>query len=215
MSVSITVRNIIGLIRVRSWASFMFCFLAGMLFSYNSLREISFNLIDIKYYISVIGFTLLLSYTFALNQCFDIKEDSINDDKKKFPVASGQISRLTALKWTLICLVGGTIAMLIVSNSPLVVIIYALIWTLYSLPIFRFKERLGLDLVSNGMGGGLSFLLDSTIQSLNDVNVLFVTCIIAMIYSLGYIFHSCAETLLGNVSFSHSYLCSHCTGGYS
>jgi len=188
-----TFRNLMGLVRVRSWPSFMLCFLGGLSFSPNPISEIYLKLLDSRYYISVIGFALLLGYVFALNQCFDIKEDSLHEEKRRLPVASGQMSVPTALGWTLVFLVGGGVAMFAVSKSPLVVLLYILVWTLYSVPKLRFKEQVGLDIASNGAGGGLSFLLGSSIQSSVDVNSLFLTGVIAMMYGSGYAFHSCAD----------------------
>lgn len=139
------------------------------------------------------GFILLLAYTFALNQCFDIKEDSLHEEKKQFPVTSGRMSLSNAIVWTILLLVGGSVAMLFTSNSPLVVLIYIFIWTAYSVPKLRFKERIGLDLVSNGAGGGLSFLLGASILSAIGMSSIFIASVIALMYGTGYIFHSCAD----------------------
>lgn len=193
MSVSNTFMNVMGLVRIRSWPSFMLCFLGGLSFLPNPLSEIHLRLLDSRYHISVIGFALLLGYTFALNQCFDTKEDALHNEKKRLPVVSGQMSVSTAFGWTLVFLIGGGTAMFAVSKTSLGVLLYILAWTVYSIPKFRFKEKAGLDLVSNGVGGGLSFLIGSSVQSSVDVNSLFLSGIIALMYGSGYVFHSCAD----------------------
>ncbi len=188
-----TLKNIIGLVRVRAWPSFIICFLGGLSFSGNSFIMLVQSLLNSRLYISIVGFILLLAYTFALNQCFDIKEDSLHEEKKQFPVTSGRISLSKAILWTILLLVSGSVAMLFTSTSPLAVLIYISIWTAYSIPKLRFKERIGLDLVSNGAGGGLSFLLGASILSSIGMNSIFIASIIALMYGTGYIFHSCAD----------------------
>lgn len=193
MGVSNTFRNVMGLVRIRSWPSFMLCFLGGLSFSPNPLSEIHLKLLDIRYYISFLGFALLLGYTFALNQCSDTKEDALHSEKKRLPVVSGRMSMSTALGWTLVFLIGGGMAMFAVSKTPLVVLLYILVWTGYSIPKLRFKEQAGLDLVSNGAGGGLSFLIGSSVQASVGVHSLFLSDVIAWMYGSGYVFHSCAD----------------------
>lgn len=188
-----TLKNIIGLVRVRAWPSFLICYIGGLSFSGNSLSMLFQSLLTSRLYVSIVGFILLLAYTFALNQCFDIKEDSLHEEKKQFPVTSGRLSLSKAILWTILLLVAGSIAMLFTSTSPLVVLIYIFIWTAYSIPKLRFKERMGLDLVSNGAGGGLSFLLGVSILSSIGIHSIFIASIIALMYGTGYIFHSCAD----------------------
>ena len=188
-----TLKNIIGLVRVRAWPSFLICYIGGLSFSGNSLSMLFQSLLTSRLYVSIVGFILLLAYTFALNQCFDIKEDSLHEEKKQFPVTSGKMSLSKAILWTILLLIGGSIAMLFTSTSPLVVLIYIAIWTAYSIPKLRFKERMGLDLVSNGAGGGLSFLLGASILSSIGMSSIFIASIIALMYGTGYIFHSCAD----------------------
>ena len=188
-----TLKNIIGLVRVRAWPSFIICFLGGLSFSGNSLITLIQSLLNSRLYISIVGFILLLAYTFALNQCFDIKEDSLHKEKKQFPVTSGRMTLSRAIMWTILLLVGGSIAMFFTSTSPATVLLYIFIWTAYSIPKLRFKERMGLDLVSNGAGGGLSFLLGASILSSIGMSSIFIASVIALMYGTGYIFHSCAD----------------------
>jgi 4-hydroxybenzoate polyprenyltransferase len=129
----------IELIRVNNWVKNLFILLP-LFFSAELFDSIKF----LKIFYSIIGFSLVTSFVYIINDIFDIEFDKIHSEKKHRPIPAGKISITQSLIIGAFALsLGLTVLWTISFNSFLFTIIYILLNILYSvilkqLPIVDF-----------------------------------------------------------------------------
>lgn len=91
------IKYYIKLLRVNQWVKNVFIFLP-LLFSF---RMITFtSAIDLL--LAMLGFSLVASSIYIINDWFDIESDRLHPEKKKRPLASGEVSKREGL-WLFLC----------------------------------------------------------------------------------------------------------------
>lgn len=120
--------NLLKLLRIRQWLKnlmlFFPPFLAGTLFS---------NSFDLKTLLPFGAFCFVSSSTYILNDIFDRENDRHHPDKCTRPIASGQISVVTALLFASVLVVGSVVIAWNVSGIFLMLMMaYVAVSTAYS-----------------------------------------------------------------------------------
>ena len=77
----------IELIRVNNWVKNLFILLP-LFFSAELFDSIKF----LKIFYSIIGFSLVTSFVYIINDIFDMEFDKIHSEKKYRPIPAGKIS---------------------------------------------------------------------------------------------------------------------------
>jgi 4-hydroxybenzoate polyprenyltransferase len=92
----------------------------------------------------------------VLNQYFDYEEDKHSSRKKKYPLVTGEFHRKNALTYAIFLLVmGSSVAFCVNLDVFIITSIAAFFSVVYSVPPFRFKKRMVLDSVTNGICYGV------------------------------------------------------------
>ena len=91
------IKHYIKLLRVNQWLKNVFIFVP-LLFSF---RMITFTT-AIDLLLAVLGFSLIASSIYIINDWFDIESDRLHPEKKKRPLASGEVSKREGL-WLFAC----------------------------------------------------------------------------------------------------------------
>lgn len=129
----------IELIRVNNWVKNLFILLP-LFFSGELFDSIKF----LKIFYSIIGFSLVTSFIYIINDIFDMEFDKIHSEKKYRPIPAGKISITQSLIIGAFSLSLGLIVLWTISfNSFLLTIVYIFLNILYSvilkqLPIVDF-----------------------------------------------------------------------------
>jgi len=134
--------NIIKLIRIKQWVKNLFI-LVPLFFSQSLFNKESL----LKSFITLIGFCLITSSVYILNDIIDIEKDRLHPVKKNRPLASGKISIKLGVVLLILLFTIGMILMLILTNKILVicVLIYVILNILYSLIL---KNLQSFDLIT-------------------------------------------------------------------
>ena len=128
---------------------------------------------------SLLGFSLLAGASAALNQIFDRETDKNMNRTKTRPLASGEISLLSALTFTAILLFAGSSLLLYFSNLLTLLIttfgfiFYSLIYTIYL--IWTTPQ----NIVIGGLSGALPPLIGWTAVN-NDISLLPLTLVLVI-----------------------------------
>ncbi len=119
-----------------------------------------------------IALTLLMGSAFILNQIVDAPTDRLN--KKLFLIADGHIPQRAALLETVILgvLPLAIAAMYSLAMTVLFMAIYLITGILYSLPVFKWKDRPWLGLWANALGAFLIFTAGWWIKNISLVEPL-------------------------------------------
>lgn len=119
---------IFSLIRVKHWIKNFFIFFP-LFFSSELLDLVKLKNTAIVF----LGFSLVASCVYVVNDLFDKEFDKIHSSKKKRPIASGKISSVKALTIAISCLVIGLFSIYSVSlNALYLTLFYFIINILYS-----------------------------------------------------------------------------------
>jgi len=142
------------LIRIRNWLGYFLMATLGFVISKGFL----FPLKDIIIFYATIS--LLLAFAFSVNDCFDLKEDRL-DKNKKNPIVSKKIELKRGLAFSLfLAAFGLALSMTFGLRVFLLFLVIALLAFSYSAPPFRMKGRPILDVLSHGLfAGALIFFL--------------------------------------------------------
>lgn len=139
----------------------------------------------------VLGMPLLLSYTMAVNDCFDIEIDIIKEkliDERR--IVSNIISRRTALTITVLSIVIGLVSAWIASfNFFIIASLIVLFSTVYSVPPFRLKMRYPYSTLSQFAGIFLPFIAGVALIGILTVQVVIISsvfAVLAMIHRFGH-----------------------------
>ena len=141
------VKSIIRLLRPQQWVKNLFIF-TPLFFNANvtDLHQL------ILCFYAFIGFSLVASSIYCLNDVIDVTEDRLHPEKSKRPVASGEISIHTAVGLALALFGGGIAIQIFTGLTPLVVIV-TLLYTLLNMAyVFRFKQIAIIDVMCIASG---------------------------------------------------------------
>ena len=148
------------LLRIKDWRGYFLIATLGFVISKGFLFPI--RDIIIFYALSF----LLLAFGFSINDCFDIKEDRLDKDKKN-PIALKKISLRNGLIFSILLVVLGLALSTVFGMKVfLFCLVSILIGFFYSSPPLRMKSRPWFDLISHGLfAGALLFLIPVLIFS--------------------------------------------------
>lgn len=156
-----TLHYVIANYRIRHWRAFMGIALLPILeiLSSNLLNFLTLEFL-LKCIIIVFAMSCFFAFAFSINNCFDIKEDILEGDESKNPIASRALSLRTAKVSSYgIAAIGLVFTLLLVGINELF-LVYAMlmlmVWA-YSAPPIRIKSKPFLDLIAHGLFFG-SFL---------------------------------------------------------
>jgi len=135
----------IRLIRVHQWVKNLFMFLplffAGRIFNYDALWHVA---------IGFLAFSFIASFVYVLNDSIDIESDRLHPEKRTRPLASGSISKTSALILaTMLLMAGLIIAYLLNRNFFFTLLFYFFINLLYT---FKLKHVPVLDITIIAVG---------------------------------------------------------------
>ena len=160
------------LIRTNNWVKNLFIplplFFSGEFFD---LTKLSYT------FFTMIGFSLVTSFVYILNDIFDIEFDRVHPEKKHRPIPSGKISIKQSLIVGVFLLSVGLISLWEISlNSFLLTVFYILLNFLYSI---KLKQIPIVDLVIVAIGFVVRILIGGDVG-----NVELTQWIIVMVFLL-------------------------------
>lgn len=164
--------------RVKQWVKNIFIF-APMIFS---LRF--FHVDYIKKSLSAFFlFSLVAGSIYIFNDCFDKKKDKFHPDKRKRPIASGELKVSTALTGAFIVLAAALTTIFIFNrNFFIIAIIYILMNILYS---YFLKNIVILDVMVIAIGFVLRVKIGGEIDQIElSVWILIITFLLAIFLGL-------------------------------
>ncbi len=146
-------KSYIRLLRIDMWVP---CF-SMALFGY--IISDGFLIFSVETTIFFLILFLYLGFSFAINNCFDVKEDKLS--KKDNPIATGKLSFRKALIFSMsIAFFSLILSLYFGLNIFLFYLVTLLMSLFYSAPPLRFKSRFMLDILSHGLFfGALLFFL--------------------------------------------------------
>jgi len=164
------------MLRIRNWLGYFLITTLG----YVIFTKLSAHISETIFFYVLI--CLYLGFSFSINNCFDIKEDSLKR-KKNNPVAIGEIKQKEGIAFSLLlALLGIPLSFLRGLNVFFFFSILIFLSLLYSSPPFRLKSKPFFDLISHGLFfGSLLFLFPSVFFS-RDVEFLHALIAISIFY---------------------------------
>ena len=149
----------IELIRVNNWVKNLFILLP-LFFSGELFDSIKF----LKIFYSIIGFSLVTSFIYIINDIFDMEFDKIHSEKKYRPIPAGKISITQSLIIGAFSLSLGLIVLWTISfNSFLLTIVYIFLNILYSVIL---KQLLIEDFIIVALGFVIRILIGGDIGNI-------------------------------------------------
>lgn len=169
----------IKILRIKHWIKNLFVF-AGIVFSLNLF---DFSLV-VKNVYTFFSFSLASSFIYIINDLFDRKKDRMHPLKKNRPIASGNISPLFAVFYSLIPLIASLILGYFVNISVLIIILlYVVINFFYS---FNFKHIVILDVMIIAIGFVLRVLAGIYATEVEASSwILLTTLVVSMFLGFG------------------------------
>lgn len=144
-------------IRISNWRAYMSISFLGLLLSMTNINHSGQYLINY-----LICLMLFLAFSFSINNCFDVKTDLLNDEKKKRnPIATEKISFNEGIVFSLLLALIGLITTFywFSGKSFLTYFLLMFLGYAYSAPPFRLKSIPILDIISHGLGFGVLLLI--------------------------------------------------------
>jgi 4-hydroxybenzoate polyprenyltransferase len=140
-------KSIIRLIRPQQWAKNLFIFIP--LF-FNANVDNLQQLMLCSY--AFMGFSLVASAIYCLNDLVDVKEDSIHPEKSKRPIASGDLSASIAIGLAILLFIGG-VSILIITGLNIYVVIVTLLYVIMNIAyVFKLKQFAIIDVMCIASG---------------------------------------------------------------
>ena len=196
-----TLRYIWRSMRPHQWVKNVFLF-AGLLFSKNIHNPLLFlNVIA-----GFIVFSLAASSIYILNDIIDIENDRRHPEKKKRPLASGQLSERSA--WAaavILALLSVFSAFLIDRQFFIIVVIYIVINIFYTM---RLKNLVILDVMCIASGFVLRVLAGTALAGVETSDWLII-CTITLSLFLGFSKRRHEIALIGNNAENHRQVLAH------
>ncbi len=164
------------MLRVRNWLGYLLISTLG----YMIFTKLDTCITETLLFYALV--CLYLAFSFSINNCFDIKEDSLKR-KKNNPVATGEINRREGIIFSLfLALLGISLSLFRGLNVFCFLFFLIFLSFSYSSPPFRLKSRPFLDLISHGLFfGSLLFLFPSIFFS-THIEILHALIAISLFY---------------------------------
>lgn len=169
-------KNYFRLLRIPDWTKNIFVFVP-LVFSKHLFEVSYFN----KTVLAFLIFSLAASFVYVINDLFDAEKDSIHSTKKNRPIASGEISKSSALIFALF-LFALLMPLFILANNLVFVIIilaYILINYFYSKTL---KEVVIVDIFCIAIGFMLRIISGAVIISVEISNWLILTTLFLSLF---------------------------------
>lgn len=144
-------------IRITNWRAYMGMSFLGLLLSMTNINHSGQYLINY-----LICLMLFLAFTFSINNCFDVKTDLLNDEKKmRNPIATEKISFNEGIIFSLLlALIGSITTFFWFSRKSFLIYVFLMfLGYAYSSPPFRLKSIPIIDIISHGLGFGVLLLI--------------------------------------------------------
>ena len=144
-------------IRISNWRAYMSISFLGLLLSMTDINHSGQYLINY-----LICLMLFLAFTFSINNCFDVKTDLLNDEKKKRnPIATEKISFNEGIIFSLLLALMGLITAFFWFSGKSFLTYFFLMFLgyAYSSPPFRLKSIPIIDIISHGLFFGVLLLI--------------------------------------------------------
>lgn len=152
--VDVNLKSYLRLLRLRNLLGYLLIPTFGFMFAQGYIHSLP------EVFLFFLITFLYLAFSFAINNCSDVREDKLNS-KKKNPIARGELNLNQAIIFSFLLAVLGLIAARLFELKVfLLYLISILLSYSYSIPPLRFKSRLLLDIASHGLffGAFLFFL---------------------------------------------------------
>lgn len=167
--------DILRLLRINNWVKnifiFMPLFFSGQLLDQEKILNTFFVFL---------GFSLVTSAVYIINDIFDVKYDKIHPEKKKRPIASGKVSKRFAIKlMILLLLIGFSI---IYQNSiacAMISLLYLILNLLYS---YKLKHIPIIDLIIISIGFVLRLFIGGEIGLIELSNWIIIMVLLISIF---------------------------------
>jgi len=141
------------LLRVKGWHAYLGFAILGFVVVQGFLGQ----LVDIIIFFLMVS--TYLGFSFAINDCFDMDEDALNNLRRN-PIATKEIEQKKAILFSISLALAG---LLLSMWFGLMIFVFQLILTvlayIYSVPPLRLKSRYILDVLSHGFFFGFLILL--------------------------------------------------------
>lgn len=169
-------KNYFRLLRIPDWTKNIFVFVP-LVFSKHLFEVSYFN----KTVLAFLIFSLAASFVYVINDLFDAEKDSIHSTKKNRPIASGEISKSSALIFALFLFALLMPLFILANNLVFVVIIlaYILINYFYSKVL---KEVVIVDIFCIAIGFMLRIISGAVIISVEISNWLILTTLFLSLF---------------------------------
>lgn len=169
-------KNYFRLLRIPDWTKNIFVFVP-LVFSKHLFEVSYFN----KTVLAFLIFSLAASFVYVINDLFDAEKDSIHSTKKNRPIASGEISKSSALIFALFLFALLMPLFILANNLVFVVIIlaYILINYFYSKTL---KEVVIVDIFCIAIGFMLRIISGAVIISVEISNWLILTTLFLSLF---------------------------------
>jgi 4-hydroxybenzoate polyprenyltransferase len=138
-------KTLIDFLRLRQWVKNLFI-ISPLIFSgrFNHLN------LWINCLLTVVGFCLISSGMYIINDLFDLQEDRLHPKKSHRPLAAGKVSISTArISSTVLLILGGLLCLAQGKDIFILALCYVLLHTLYNL---RTKHLVILDVLTVAFG---------------------------------------------------------------
>lgn len=136
------IKTFFSLIRAKQYVKNLLIF-APLFFASKFFNE----LILIKLFVAFVGFSLVTSFIYILNDINDVELDKLHPTKSKRPIASGKVSPHKAIKIAVLCLALG---LCLVGKMLLIpTLIYLVLNLLY---VYKIKNYALIDVVTISVG---------------------------------------------------------------
>jgi 4-hydroxybenzoate polyprenyltransferase len=145
----------VRILRPKLWIPSVVSMLIGFIFAFG-MNSFSSSLPFFVFMAMLITGPFIGGGAIVLNQYFDYEADKHSSKKRKYPLVTGEFQRKNALTYALFLLVMGTLVAFWVNLDVFIITLIAAFFSVvYSVPPFRFKKRMVLDSVTNGICYGV------------------------------------------------------------
>lgn len=145
----------IKILRPKLWIPSVISMFIGVVFTLNIYPTISFSFFYLFLALLIIG-PFIGGGAVVLNQYFDYKEDKYSVKKEKYLLVTGKIGKRNALLYAVCLLIIGILLAFYINFEVFIITLIAVFFSIiYSTPPLRFKRRVFLDSITNGICYGI------------------------------------------------------------
>jgi chlorophyll synthase len=145
----------VRILRPHLWVPSIVSMLIGFVFTFNAQSLTMLTILRLILAVAITG-PLIAGSALVLNQYFDVPLDRRARVSDKFPLVMGEFRARTALVYAVFLLALGLLIASVVNLDVFIVTSLAVtLAVLYSVPPFRFKSRVLIDSLTNGVSYGI------------------------------------------------------------